>query len=351
MTRANDLVERIDGVSVSSVDADSSAESFLQARQSSLSESIRDDEIISLGDVLYTGLASKLAGIGIDSGFETAVSDLLDSLSTGSGGYREVTKPMIQQVHKWDADETAAPTALGTSYSVLLAYLLNLNYPRPPTESQHWLSGIQSDGLFINKNWSETNLDDRYPSEYLAEAFLTHVAGQLLEDVSGTSSPDIDETASMIDGRPLFSVNHPSSQLSTEYYSIRVLEMSGRADFSGNDLDSFLEKHRQEVEVGYQEYLLSEKSDRQSGSSSRTGRDSANPHINATTQSLLLQQRYSLRSDTELSTIMSSTLTEAKRDHGGYGFPIQIREYDPKYGPVATPRSTYYALLGKETFC
>jgi hypothetical protein len=155
----------------------------------------------------------------------------------------------------------------------------------------------------------------------------------------------------MVDNRPLFSVSHPSSQLSTEYYSIRILEMSGQDDFSDDDLNSFLEKHRQEIEVGYQEYLLSGKSDRQSGSSSRTGRDSANPHINATVQSLLLQQRYNLRSDTELSTIMSSTLTEAERDNGGYGFPIQIREYDPKYGPVATPRSTYYALLGKRMFC
>lgn len=351
MSRANDLVERIDGVSVSSVDADSSAESFLQARQSSLSQSIRDDKIISLGDVFYTGLASKLTGIGINSGFEIAVTDLLESLSMGSGGYREVTKPMIERVHKWNADETTAPTALGTSYSVLLAYLLNLDYPRPPTESQLWLSGIQRDGLFINEDWSDTNLGDRYPSEYLSEAFLAHIAGQLLEDVSGESGPNIDETASMVDNRPLFSVSHPSSQLSTEYYSIRILEMSGQDDFSDDDLNSFLEKHRQEIEVGYQEYLLSGKSDRQSGSSSRTGRDSANPHINATVQSLLLQQRYNLRSDTELSTIMSSTLTEAERDNGGYGFPIQIREYDPKYGPVATPRSTYYALLGKRMFC
>lgn len=350
MSRANDLVERIDGVSVSSINADSSAESFLRERQSSLAESIRDDEIVSLGDVFYTGLASRLAGIGIESAFETAVEDLLDSLSTGSGGYKEITKPMIEQVHKWDADETAAPTALGTSYSVLLVHLLDLNYPRPPTESQRWLSGIQSDGLFINEDWSETNLDDRYPSEYLAEAFLSHVAGQLLEDVSGASSPDIDETASVVNSRPLFSVRHPSSQFSAEYYSIRILEMAGAADFSIDDLSDFLENHRQEVGFGYQEYLLSEKSDRQSGSSSRTGRDSVNPHINATVQSLLLQRRYDLRSDAELSTILSSTLTEATRDNGGYGFPIQIREYDPDYGPTATSRTTYYALLGRGIF-
>lgn len=350
MSRATDLVEQIDGASVSSVDADSSAETFLQARQSSIAESIRDDEIVSLGDVFYTGLTSKLAGIGIDTRFKTAVTDLLGSLSTGSGGYKEITKPMIAQVHKWDADETAAPTALGTSYSVLLAYLLDLNYPSPPTESQRWLSDIQSDGLFINEDWSETNLDERYPSEYLAEAFLSHVAGRLLEDVSGASGPDIDETVSMIGDRPLFSISHPSSQLSAEYYSIRILEMAGAADFSVDDLDDFLKNHCQEVEVGYQEYLLSEKSDRQSGSSSRTGRDSVNPHINATVQSLLLQRRYGLRSDAELSAILSSTLTEATRDSGGYGFPIQIREYDPDYGPTATSRTTYYALLGKGIF-
>ena len=351
MSRAADLAERIEGVSVSGVDTDSSTESFLQANQSSLAESILDDEIVSLGDVFYTGLASKLAGVGIDSRFETAVTDLLDSLSTDSGGYYEITKPMIEQVHKWDADETATPTALGTSYSVLLACLLDLNYPNPPAESQRWLSEIQSDGLFINEDWSETNLDDRYPSEYLYEAFLAHVTSGLLEDVSGVSGPEIGETGSMIEDRPLFSVNHPSSQLSSEYYSVRMLEIAGTSDFSSDDLDDFLEKHRQEVEVGYQEYLLSEKSDRQSGSSSRTGRDSANSHINATVQSLLLQQRYDIRSDAELSTILSSTLAEAARDSGGYGFPIQIREYDPDYGPVTTPRATYYALLGQTIFC
>lgn len=351
MSRVADLAERIEGISVSGVDADSLTVSFLQANQSSLAESIRDDEIVSLGDVFYTGLASKLAGVGIDSRFETAVTDLLDSLSTDSGGYYEITKPMIEQVHKWDADETAVPTALGTSYSVLLAYLLNLSYPNPPAESQRWLSEIQSDGLFINEDWSETNLDDRYPSEYLYEAFIAHVASGLLEDVSGVSGPGIGETASMIEDRPLFSVNHPSSQLSAEYYSIRILEMADAADFSVDKLNHFLGHHRQEVEVGYQEYLLSEKSDRQSGSSSRTGRDSVNPHINATVQSLILQRRYGLRSDAELSTMLSSTLTEAKRDSGGYGFPIQIREYDPDYGPVTTPRATYYALLGQTIFC
>lgn len=302
------------------------------------------------GGVFYTALVSKLSGVGINSGFESAVSDLLESLSTDTGGYYEVTKPTIEQVHKWDAEETAVPTAIGTSYSVFLAYLLDIDYPTSPNKSQSWLSEIQDDGLFINEDWSETNIDDRYPSEYLAEAFLAHVAGGLIEDVSGAPSLDIDETASLVEQRPLFSVNYPSSQMSTEYYSIRMLEMAGAADFSVDDLSDYLETHCEEVDVGYQEYLLSEKSDRQSGSSSRTGHDSVNPHINATVQSLLLQQRYSLRSGTELQAVLSSTLTEATRSEGGYGFPIQIREYTPDYGPTATSRTTYYALLGQAVF-
>jgi hypothetical protein len=65
---------------------------------------------------------------------------------------------------------------------------------------------------------------------------------------------------------------------------------------------------------------------------------------------MLLEKKYEIKSDSELEFMLESMLDEAKTESGGYGFPIRVREYNPNYGPVATSRTTYYALLGKEIF-
>ena len=114
-------------------------------------------------------------------------------------------------------------------------------------------------------------------------------------------------------------------------------------------MQEFLDKHQSEVDVGYQEYLLEEKSDKQSGSSSRTGRDSVTPMVYASVQALLMKKRYGLESKSQLRRENTELLNHAKSESGGYGFKVTIREYEPTYGPETTPRETYYAVLGKNS--
>jgi len=345
--RAQDLVQRLEGVSVDDVEADDQAESFLREMQESLRNDIESESIVGLGDVFYTTLTSELIGVAVQPEFRTAVIDLIQDLATDSGGYQELTGEMIEKVNKWDADE-AEPTALGTAYCALLTYLLDVDYPNNPYQTLEWWRDIRTEqGLFFNENWSDTQLSSRYPSEYLGEAFLTFVVGDLLHDEVGIEELSKNDTVDFIEDEGLFE----SDYLSAEYYAVRILELAGEADkIERGELESFLNKHQDEVDYGYQEYLLEEKSDEQSGSSSRTKRDSVGPHIYATMQALILTDRFDLASGTELNQILTETLAEAQRTDGGYGFPVTIREYDPTYGPVTTPRETYYALIGQEIY-
>lgn len=344
---AEDIVKRIEGIDVKNVEADDQAESYLRGMQNSLREDIEARDVVGLGNVFYTALTSELVGIGVQSGFRSAVIDLIQDLADDSGGYQEMTGEMIDKVNKWSADE-AEPTALGTAYCVLLSHLLDGDYPNDPKDTVKWWHTIKTeDGLFFNEEWSNTRLSSRYPSEYLGEAFLTFIAGDLLHDEFGVEEISKVDTVDFIEEEGLFE----SDYLSAEYYAVRIFQLAGKSDKIDTDrLENFLDKHQAEVECGYQEYLLREKSDEQSGSSSRTGRDSVDAHIYATMQALILKDKYSLASTKELSETLSETVSEAKRPDGGYGFEVIIREYEPSYGPITTPRETYYAIIGQSTY-
>lgn len=346
MSTQLDLVARIEGIDVQSLDPDDEAVAFFRSQQEDLSQSIEDDDVVGLGNVFYTALGSRLSGIDLRDEFQEGVETLLSELATDTGGYYELTDDMLDGVNKWNAKENE-PTALGTAYSILLAHTLDIPYPNSPSDTVDWWTELVDDnGLFINEEWSDTKLRYRYPSEYLGEAFLTHVAAGLLADEEGTPSIGTDSITAFIENERLFS----TAQLAAEYYAIRLLEMAGQPDsVDVDDLSSLLEEHKDEVEAGYSDYLLSEKKDEQSGSKSRTGRDTVHPHINATVQALILSNRYGLKSKSEINQEFTSLMEhdDLHRERGGYGFPINIREYESPYGPVEAPRTTYYALLGQ----
>lgn len=349
MSTQSDLVARIEGIDVQSLDPDDEAKLFFRSQQEDLSQSISDDDVVGLGNIFYTALGSKLSGIDLRDEFQGGVETHLTELVTDTGGYYELTDDMLEGVNKWNAKENE-PTALGTAYSILVAHLLDIPYPNTPTDTvDWWTEHVDDNGLFINKEWSDAKLRYRYPSEYLCEAFLTHVAAGLLTDEEGTPFLSTDNITAFIEDEGLFS----TAQLAAEYYAVRLLEMAGQSDsVDVDELSSLLEEHKDEVEAGYSDYLLSEKKDEQSGSKSRTGRDSVNPHIDATVQALILSDRYDLKSKSEIDQEFASLMNhdELNRESGGYGFPIYVREYESPYGPVETPRTTYYTLLGQTVF-
>lgn len=349
MSKATELVERIEGIDIQSVNPDDKAESFFQSQQQSLTQALDDDDVVGLGSVFYTALGSKLSGIGLDDEFKTSVETHLTELATDSGGYYEISDEMLNSVNKWNETENE-PTALGTAYSILLAYLLDIPYPNTPSKTVEWSNGLAGDnGLFINEDWSDTKLKYRYPSEYLGEAFLTHVAAGILSNKEGTDSLNTGNIVIFIQDECLFS----TEQLAAEYYAIRLLEIADHTDeIDIEDLSALLDRHKTEVDVGYSDYLLSDKRDEQSGSKSRTGRDTVYPQICATCQALIISNRYNLKASQETTNEFSILLDhdDLVREDGGYGFPIKIREYKSVYGPATTPRSTYYSLLGKEVF-
>lgn len=344
MTNGTKIVNILTGIEPPELKISDDTRQYLHQRQEYYTRLIKNNKLFPLGNLFYLIIIIQNSALSMNNSFKVMLEEYLRDIYEGRG-FNEFSPKVIDDLESWNSSDIT-PTGLGTAYGVFLNFMIDEPIDINPNEINEFYSSLKSkEGLYINEEWSDTKLKYRYTPEYWREAFLVLSSLSLLENHYGLPSFDNVDLKTFIKEKGLLE----SGYLSTEFYKMRMLQLLGEEiDLKSEYIENFLQKHRREVEVGFQDFLLAEKKDELSGSSSRTKRDKVFPQLYATLYGAVIARKYDI--DINLEDLIDKTLEESKCDEGGYKFPTYIREYEPEYGDNRTARETFSALLAKSTF-